>query len=312
VPSQCTIVYADLDLDRPQPPSAVASSIAHQARESLTAGQYDVALKPLSAAEVREAIRALPTGHDRLSLDRNLILLDSAALLAFAPYRARAVLTVDPFLGSEALAETLDLDADFLRVRLHDALLGADKVICLGSSVFDAIAPLVARKLEERMFPPVALQPGGSAILLVNNEDDLALNELMGLCDETFTVEDFRAFDPVTVFDTPWKAVVQIGIASSSVPGARLSDAWAGNVPVLQLVNRASLIAHQRRRGGSLVDMIVDHGKTGLLFSGGEDLVGALRDLILDPLPVRSVARSARRKVDPAAKWELLLRAILQ
>lgn len=312
MPSQCTIVYADLSLDRAQPSSAVAKSVAQQAKESLAAGQYDVALKALSAQEVRDAVRTLPTGHDRLSLDRNLILLDTAALLAFAPYRARAVLTADPFQDGEALAEILDLDADFLRVRLHDALLTAEKVICIGSPAFDALAPLVARKLEERMFPPVALEGGSDAILIVNNEDELALNDVMGYCDETFTVQDFRNFDPATVFETPWKAVVQIGIASSSVPGARLSDAWAGGVPVLQIVNRASLTAHQRRRGGSLVDMVVEHGKSGLLFNSSEDLVGGLRDLILDPLPARSVARGARRKVDPAAKWDLLLQAILQ
>jgi len=312
LPSQSTIVYADIGLDGPQPPSVVAKSIAHQARESLSAGQYDVALKPLSAAEVREAIHALPTGHDRLSLDRNLILLDAAALLAYAPYRARAVLTCDPFLGGEALAETLCLDADLLRVRLHDALLAADKVICIGSPAFDAIAPLVLQKPDERMFPPVALEPGGNAILVVNNEDDHALSDLLELGVSAIPTENFRAFDPANVFETSWKAVVQIGIASSSLPGARLSDAWAGGVPVLQLVNRASLMAHQRRRGGSLVDMVVDHGKTGLLFASNEDLVVALRDLVLDPLPARSVARGAKRKVDPAAKWDLLLQAILQ
>jgi len=224
-------------------------------------------------------------------------------------------LTSDPFIGTEALAQLLELDVDLLRVRLHDALISADRVVCLGGPAFDAVAPLVSRKPEDRMFPPTALNASPTAkgaILVVNNEDEAALQELMSLLVETFPLEEFCAFDPATALDTAWKAVVQIGVACSSMPGARLSDAWAGNVPVLQIVDRTSLMARNRRQGGGLSEVAVEHGKTGLLFSGTEELVSALRDLLLDPLPARSVARGARRRIDPAAQWDILLKAVLQ
>jgi len=311
--AQSTIVFADMGADTPQAPSAVAASIARQAHESLAAGQYDVALKPMSADDVREAIRAMPVGHGRLSLDRDLVLIDAGALLALAPYSARVVLTRDPFVGAEVLAATLGLDVDSVRVRIHDALLSASKVVCLGSAAFDAVTPLVSRKPEERMFPPTALTVAatGGAILIVNNEDERAGQDLAASLSDAFPSMDFRAFDPASVFEMPWRAVIQNGIARSSLPGARLSDAWAGAVPVLQLANRASLMAHNRRQG-SLTDLVVEHGRSGLLFSSTDELFASLRDVLLDPLPGRSVARAARRRVDPPAQWDALLKVILQ
>lgn len=313
--AQSTIVYADLGFADAQAPAAVAQSIAEHAKESLVAGQYDVALKPLSAGEVRDAIAALPSGHERLAPDSKLILLDAGAMLAYAPYRARILLTSDPFAGAEGIAHMLGLSADALRIRLHDALVCADGVISLAAPAFDAIAPLVARRPENRMFPPMPLTAAGAgkgAILIVSNEDERALQEFSTLLRETFPAEDFVAFDPATVFDTPWTAVLQLGIAHSSLPGARLADAWAGSVPVMQLVNRTSLMAQNRRNPGTLSELAVEHGKTGLLFTAIEEFVSALRDLLLDPMPGRSVARGARRRVDPAAKWDVLLKAVLQ
>jgi hypothetical protein len=81
---------------------------------------------------------------------------------------------------------------------------------------------------------------------------------------------------------------------------------------VLQTVNRASLMAHTRRQAGSLAEFVIEHGRTGLLFSNTDELFAALGDLLLDPLPGRSVARGARRRVDPPAQWDALLKAILQ
>jgi len=313
--ARSTIVYADLDLAAPPVPSAVARDIARQARDSLAAGQYDVMLKELSAAEVRDAVRAMPAGHERLALDYNMILLGPGAMLAHAPYRARVVLTGDPFAGADSLGQCLALDADTVRVRLHDCLVSAEKIICLGSPAFEAVAPLVAARPQDRMFPPMALTSAGAQqapLLVVANEDERAEQDMLTLLRETFPAEEFRGFDPASVFDRPWKAMLQLGIARSSLPGARLSDAWAGGVPVLQLVNRTSVVAQGRRLAGALSEYVVDHGKTGLLFSAMEDLLAALRDLLFDPLPARSVARGARRRVDPAAQWELLLKAVLQ
>lgn len=291
----------------------MARALAQQAKESLSAGQYDVTLKPLSPSDVQSAIRNMPSGHDRLALNGNLVLLGTAAMLAYAPYRARLVLTNDPFARAEAIAQELSYNADLLRVRLHDALISAEKVVCLGGPAFEAVAPLVARRPEDRMFPPMALSAAAPApLLVVSNEDERSALEMIGLLRESFPAEEFRAFDPATVFESPWKAVLQLGIARSSLPGARLSDAWAGSVPVLQLVNRTSLMAQSRRLAGVLSEYVVDHGRTGLLCAAPDDLVAALRDLLLDPLPMRSVARGARRKVDPAAQWDVLLKAILQ
>ncbi|HWA92503.1 MAG TPA: hypothetical protein VG889_20895 [Rhizomicrobium sp.] len=313
--AQSTIVYADLDLGAPQPAAAVAEALAFQARESLSAGQYDVRLKPLTAEDMKSAIRAMPSGHDRLAMNNNLVVLGAGAMLACAAYRARVVVTRDPFASSEALAKLLGHGTDMLRVRLHDALIGAEKVVCLGGPAFEAVAPLVSRRPEDRMFPPMALglAPNGKApLLVVSNEDERSGQETIALLAKAFPSEEFRAFDPATVFANPWKAVLQLGIARSSLPGGRLSDAWAGSVPVLQLVNRTSLMAQSRRLAGVISEHVVDHGRTGLLLSSPEELFAALRDLLLDPLPMRSVARGARRKVDPAAQWDVLLKAVLQ
>jgi hypothetical protein len=313
--AQCTIVYAELGLAAAQSPQSVAQAIARQAQESLLAGQYAVKLKALSADEVREAMAAMPSGHERLALDSKLILLDAGAMAAYAPYRARVLLTGDPFAGTEGMAQLLRQSADALRIRIHDALITADGVVSLAQPAFDAIAPLVARKPEGRLYPATALRMaswGKAAIMVVNNEDDRAGVEFLSLLRDAFPSEDFREFDPASALDTPWKAVLQLGIARSSLPGARLCDAWAGSVPVMQLVNRTAVMAQQRRNPGTLADLVIEHGRTGLLFSASEEFLDALRDLLIDPLPGRSVARGARRRVDPAAQWDALLKAVLQ
>ena len=313
--AECTIVYADLGLSAPQLPSVVAQTIAQHARDSLAASQFQILSRPLSAIDVRDAIRAMPSGHDRLSLDSDLLLLDAGAMLAYAPYRARVLLTGDPFASAEALAQLLELDANTVRIRLHDALLSAEKIVTIAGSAFDAIAPLISRKPEDRTFPPIALHAATaeqSAILIVNNEDESVLQDLLPQLNEAFPSQEFQTFDPATAFEAPWRAVLHLGIARSSLSGARLNDAWAGTVPVIQLVSHASLIAQHRRNPGSLLELVVEHGRTGLLFSSIDELMNALNDLLIDPLPLRSVARGARRRVDPAAQWNSLLKALLQ
>ncbi len=312
--AQSTIVYADLGRAAPQTPSAVAAAIAQQARESLSAGQYDVALKPLSEDEVKAAIRAMPTGHERLALDSNLILLGAGALIAYAPYRARVVLASDPFARVETIGQLLDQDTDTLRVRIHDALIAAERIVCLSGPPFEAVAPLVSRRPEDRMYPTIALAAaaGNAPLLVVANEDERSAQEMLSQLSESFPAEEFCSFDPAAVFDTQWKAVIQLGIARSSLPGARLSDAWAGGVPVLQLVNRTSLTAQSRRLTGVLAEYVVDHGRTGLpaLRAGGADR-GPAR------LPARSAADAlggARSEAPRRSRgaMDTLLKAVLQ
>jgi hypothetical protein len=313
--AQTTIVYADLDTGALQRPSAVAETLVRAAEESLTAGQFDVALRPLSIADVVAAIEGFPTGHARLSLDTNLILLDAGAMLAYAPYRALSVVTCDPFAGVENLSRTLGMSADPLRVRLHDSLVSADRLVAIGQPAFDAIAALVSRTPERRMFPPTPLRTSQAAqapILVVGGEDEQVRETVVATVSAALPGEEFASFDPATVFDRPWKAVLHIGLAESTLPGGRLGDAWAGGVPVLQLVDPLQLSAQRRRHPEKLAEIVVEHGRTGLLSSTADHLAATLGEMIVDPLPARAVARGARRRIDSTAEWDAFLKALLQ
>jgi hypothetical protein len=83
-------------------------------------------------------------------------------------------------------------------------------------------------------------------------------------------------------------------------------------VPVVQLVNPANLRARRRRQGAQLSDIVVEHGKSGLLCLAVDELRSLLADLFVDILPARAVARGARQRVDSASEWDILLKAILQ
>jgi hypothetical protein len=310
--AQSTIVYADLCGASPQLPSAVAASIAQAARDNWTFGQFEIASRALSTAEVRQAIDDYPSGHERLARDTNLVLLDAGAMLAYAPYRARILLTKDPFACVEQIHEVFEIDANSLRIRLHEALLMAERIITLNDLAFAAVSPLVSKAPERKLPPAMALQVSGSGILIVNNEDERTLRETVSMLAETFPEEEFTVFDRNTVFDRSWKLVLHLGIAQSSQPGSRLSDAWAGGVPVLQYVNSVSLNAQRKRYSGQPSELIVDHGRTGLLFYTIDDLRAMLGDLLFDVLPARAVARTARRHADPAAEWDALLKVVFQ
>lgn len=313
--AQSTIVFADLCASAPQRPSAVAGSIASAARDGLLAGQYDVELRSLSVDEVRSAIAEYPSGHDRLAQDRNLILLDAGAMLAYAPYRARILLSNDPFEHADKIAEALALDSDALRVRLHDALLCAHSVISLGQPTFDAVAPLLSREPKVQRIPATALisNTGASApVLVVNHEDDNQLQHALAQLIDAFPAERFVPFQSSSAFDNGWKAVLHLGIAYTSLPGARLGDAWLGEVPAIQLVNPSTLSAQRKRRAGQLSGRVVEHGKTGLLVPNLDELVTSVGELLLDPLPLRAVARAAKRRIDAPAEWDALLKGILQ
>jgi hypothetical protein len=299
----------------PQMPSAVAQSIARAAKDSLAAGQFGVGLRALSVDQVRQFINEYPSGHERLAQDCNLILLDAGAMLAYAPYRARVLLTDDPFENIDKICELLSVNIDALRVRIHDALLSAYSIVALGESAFDAVAPLLPQDPAVAVFPAAALRSGAgpeAPILIVNNEDERMMQQATALLADAFPQERFVPFDSSTVFDHGWKAMLQLGIARSDLPGARLSNAWAGGVPVVQLVNPLMLNALRRRRSGQLSGLIVDHGKTGLLVATIEELVATVGEFLFDALPAQAVARGAKRRVDTAAEWDAVLKSILQ
>lgn len=131
--SHSIIAFADLGPEAPQPPSLVANAIMQAARDSLSSGQFEVAAHSMTAADVRRMMLDLPSGHERLSQDRNLILLGAAAVFAYAPYRGRAVLLDDPFDQVDHIAHDLDIDADAVRIRLHEGLCTAETVTVLSS-----------------------------------------------------------------------------------------------------------------------------------------------------------------------------------
>lgn len=313
--AQSTIVYADLCASVPQQPSAVAGSIASAAQDGAAAGQFDIELRSLSADEVRQAIDEYPSGHDRLSQDRRMILLDAGAMLAYAPYRARVLLSNDPFEHADKLSEVLSIDIDAVRVRLHDALLSAHSVMALGQLTFDAVTPLLSREPEMQKIPATSLLSSGdfsAPILVVNHEDDEQLNRVGAQLAEAFPDERFLSFVASSVFDGAWKAVLHLGIARSNLPGARLQDAWVGGVPAFQLVDPQSLSALRRRRAGQTSGLIVDHGRNGLLLQSLNELIATVGELLLDPLPARAVARNAKRRIDAPAEWDVLLQSILR
>ena len=312
MPPQSTIVYADLDVSGPQAPSAIAESIGRAARSSLISGQFDVVLKSLQLQDIQRSIQALPSGHERLSLDSSLILLDAGAALAFAPYRGTVLLSKDPFAEVDHIGQSLQLGADIMRIRLHDALLTAKRVITLDHAASIALASLLPSAPEQRALPSTALRSSGNAVLIVRNDDDDMADDALHMISQAYGNQEFEMYDPATAFERSWKLVLHLGFPQSSLPGARLCDAWAGGVPVVQLVNPLNLRARRRRQAGYLTDIVVDHGKTGLLCLAVDELESLLEDLFADLLPARAVARGARHRVDPTNEWDNLLKAILQ
>jgi hypothetical protein len=223
------------------------------------------------------------------------------------------VLTGDPLASVEIYARKLESDAGALRIRLHDSLLSAEKIISLGSHAFDTVLPLLPSWPQKRTYPATPLrfsQAKDAAILVVDNDPAERTAEMMALLTQEFPSERFVAFESSVAFERAWKMVLHLGLVSNIGLGARLSDAWAGGVPVLQLVDPQRLDAY-RRRQNQASGAFVEHGKTGLMFPTREELVRALRELFTDSLPARAVARAARYRVDPAVEWDALLSELL-
>ncbi|MEI9932412.1 MAG: hypothetical protein WDM89_18210 [Rhizomicrobium sp.] len=309
---QSTIVYTEIGNDSQYSASTLAEAIVLASRQSLTAGQFDFALRPLTPSDIRRAVLDYPSGHERVSLDTNLVLLDTGAMLAYAPYRSTFLLLSDPFKEIDRIGEALELEADFARIRLHDALLTAGKLISLSHTAGVTIEFLRPGNLEQKAIPSVPIKPEGDAIMVVAGENDTMAQNVYSHLVSMFPEQEFTFFEPAQAFGKPWKAVLQIGLAKSTAPGARLGDAWAGGVPVIQFASPASIRAERRRRPERLHMVVAEHGKTGILCSTLDELRSALSDILVDILPARAVARSAKRRSDPANEWDILLKAMLQ
>ena len=307
-----TLIYGGLDPARSIAPSVLSDSIAAAARISLSAGQFQIRSRQLTTEEVRRSVLELQTGHVRLAPDDNLVLLDAGAMLAYAPYRARIVLAADPLACVEEYAQSLDADADVLRIRLHDCLLSAVKIVTLSNHVHDAVLPFLPNWPERKTYPSVPLrfsQASDAGILVVDNDAPDQAKTAIATLEQEFPSETFAAYDAEHVFARPWKMVLHLGLVRDLGLGARLSDAWAGGVPVLQCVDSVRLEAYRRHQHQSTT-AFVEHGKTGLRFRTMNELSHGLGELLSDSLPARAVARAVRHRIDPAAEWDALLTEI--
>ena len=310
--AQGTIVFADLGRAGPLTPAAIAGSILQAAEQSLLSGQFDISLRALSPEDIHRALFDFPSGQERLSLDRTLIVLDAGAMLAYAPYRSSILLSRDPFADADQIGEALGLDANQVRIRLHDALLTADNIIALNKSAFSSLTPLVSKPIDHRAIPSAPLRPDGKAILVVSQQNMRPSEDISITLANGFPDHEFVLYDEATVFERSWKLMLQIGIAELGLPGARLGDAWAGGLPVVQVVNQSWLRAERRRRQGQYLDLVVEHGKTGLLCTTAGELKTLLGDLLQDILPARVVARGAKLQSEPTSEWDALLKALFQ
>jgi len=310
--SQGTVVFADMNKTGPLTPAAIAASIVQAAEQSLSSGQFDIAEHALSREDMHRALFDFPSGQERISLDRTVVILDAGAMLAYAPYRSNILLSHDPFDDADQLGEMLGLDANSIRIRLHDAMLSASSIVTLSKSAFSALSPLISKPIDHRALPPTPLRVDGEAVLVVCQQSALPSEDVLNILAKSFPHHEFVQYDPSTVFEQRWKLMLQVGIAELGLPGARLTDAWAGGLPVVQVVNPAWLRTERRRRQGQLVDVVVEHGKTGLLCTTAGELKTLLGDLFQDILPARVVARGARLQSEPAGEWDALLKVLFQ
>jgi hypothetical protein len=268
-----------------------------------------LSVQPLNDADARTAVDRFPLGNDREAA--NLILMDAAAMCAYAPYRATIVATENPFCRAGELASALRLDTDDVRVRIHHALCNASKVVSLGRNVAASLQPFLPHKQRVLDFPPVPLVWGSAdkQILTVIHpgSEELGTMVLAALSSALADWDFVR--DLTDIFEMPWNAAVHIGPATSLEPGCRLRDCWAGNVPVFQIAGREG---RRIRRPDRLLPLFVTEGTTGRLCEPVEALLSALRNFAADPDPVRETRLAVQNEADWPTAWASIASEILQ
>jgi len=297
------------------------SQYAVKARLSLMmtlSGGAAMSTESISARGLELADAQLATSMWNRDVDReawgfNFILMDAAAMSAYASYRSTILLTDDPFASASQWAQMMQVELDDLRIRLHRALMNASKIVVLDRDVERAVAPMLSQPVRWSAFPAMPLRVSNSKahVLMVVHERqgelaEAARNALM----QAFPDVNLIVANDARVFDRAWYAVAHVGRATSSIPGLRLRDAWAGALPTLQLVDGEN--PQFVRTGDKAAELTIDHGKTGLFSSTVEGLVAAFGDLLADPVAARVIARAAQQRVDVAKEWESLAGELLQ
>lgn len=297
------------------------SHLASKARLSLlsavahgpTSGRVSISVRTIDLGDLLNTIRNWPREIDREAWGRNFILTDVAAMAAYAPYRCTLFLAEDPFRSAAQLARSLSMPMDELVVRLHHCLINAAKVVTLTRDAELSLSPLMPQAATAINFPVVPLRPdvGGRRVLMIVHPGGEGLARLAqdALSREAPACEIVS--DQTRIFDHTWSAVVHIGMATSAEPGARLRDAWAGAVPVLQLDDREAT-ARTRPPRNALLETQVSDGKTGFLCRTVEELAMAFSELMDDPIAVRALARAAQRQIDAEKEWMTIADEILQ
>jgi len=310
------IVYSGAHAELPM------SHLASKARLSLlsavahgpASGRISISVRTIDLGETLNAIRHWPREIDREAWGCNFVLTDVAAMAAYAPYRCTLFLTEDPFRSAAQLARNLSMPTDDLLIRLHHCLMNAAKIVTLTRDAELSLSPLMAQAATAINFPVVPLRPalGGRRVLMIVHPGG---ERLAGPAKDALSRESSECevvMDRARIFDHAWSAVVHIGMATSAEPGARLRDAWAGAVPVLQLDER-EVQARNRPQGNSQqLEALVSDGKTGFLCRTVEELAVAFTELMDDPIAVRALARAAQRQIDAEKEWMNIADEILQ
>jgi hypothetical protein len=274
------------------------------------AGSHAVSVKTLTTEDITAAVARNRLEHARIGFGMRLVPMDAGAIASCASYRCLLLLTHDPFAEVPHLATRLGVDEGDIIVRVHHALMQASHVITLGHSARSAVAPFVPKVRHHTTLPPIPLtpDPAGTSVLVVLHQAHRhfvapALLELQ----REYPDFEFVGFDEADAFGRAWRAVVHIGPAASALPGARLVDAWAGGVPVLQLVDTA-----HRWWSAEGEQEIVDHGRTGLLSFTLPDLIVSFDEFLSDAVVARVIASAAQTRPDITGQWSSVAGEVLQ
>lgn len=306
---ETVLVYADAQGDLPAVPQVTAKARLSMLSAAVDACKEHMHLvaQALDSVSAGAAIERFALGNDREGA--NLVLLDAAAMCAYAAYRATIVAAEDPFRGAQDIADALQLHPDEVRLRMHNALCNAAKIISLGRNVAASLEPLLPKRQSWFEFPPVPLVQGIAdkrVLAVVHPEADSFSRTVLAALKDHLPDWEF-VLDQTDVFELPWYAAIHIGHATSPEPGSRLEDCLAGGVPVFQIIDPQS---RNIRAVGTASIVTEDRGSR--LCHGIDELVSALRDFAADPDAVRRQSASARAEMDSAAAWARIMTEVLQ
>lgn len=296
----------------PVEPSVLAVELASHFAASPHALTSSMVLEPLTGEEAKSKLDEMPDGNIRTTGDVNLVLMGAIAAAVFAPFNARIVLGSDPFEEIKRAAPLFGRSEKYLTIRLHDALLRANQTITLDQNTFTSIAAVLPRR-PVLSLPPAPLSvskdPAGP-VLVIGNAGVRHLDRIKAALARAFPKLAFEQYDRETVFHRSWSVVIQLGLCTATEPGARLRDAWAGNVPVIQFVDQ------QMQRGAAKqqhwpLEQMVQPGATGMLSRSLGELLHAVGNLASDTMVRRALAKAAAARFSGRAVWNNVVEAVV-